>query len=112
MDSISLDWEAAVADPRGAAELLVRVEEDTVDFLARVRLVRTKLEVLVERPWGFPGQRGPHPGDDEHADVTEDSPRSGREPYQVSPQASSKEARPAGSGLRVPYRLRVLVVLC
>ncbi|MEW1637598.1 hypothetical protein AB0469_26450 [Streptomyces sp. NPDC093801] len=110
MDSISLDWEAAVADPRGAVELLMRVEEDAVDFLARVRLLRTKLEVLVERPWVFPGQRGPHPGDDEHDDAADCSPRSGPEPCEVSPQASSEEAQPAGSGLRVPYRLRVLEV--
>ncbi|MFF5727715.1 hypothetical protein [[Kitasatospora] papulosa] len=68
MDSISLDWEAAVADPAGTVDKLRRVEGETAEFLARVGAVRAKLEALQGRPWAPPPPASGPPPEERETD--------------------------------------------
>ncbi|MEE1794540.1 hypothetical protein PUR28_27835 [Streptomyces sp. BE308] len=95
MDSISLDWEAAVADPVGTVSRLRRVEEETAEFLARVGAVRTKLEALGEAPWAPPAA----------------APSGTPPPPADAPSAKSATGAAGAGGEQVTRRAQVLDLL-
>ncbi|MFF5700915.1 hypothetical protein ACFY7H_00105 [Streptomyces sp. NPDC012794] len=121
MDPTGLNLEAALADPRAAAEWLQQVESDAQKFTDRVRLTRTKFEALAARSWSFP-QRSPSgtpSGSRKEADSNaerpqdtsqQNGPADGQQRKQPRAGQLAQEAG-AAAGVGVPWRVRVLRVL-
>ncbi|MFD7417525.1 hypothetical protein ACFVZ3_39815 [Kitasatospora purpeofusca] len=110
MDSISLDWETAHADPREAARLLGRVEKDIEDHLAQVRGMRERLEELAAR-----APQSPPAGPARAGAGARDTPRPGPAPGATvpRPRTAVPPADAAGGPAqgRAPWRVRVLEVV-
>ncbi|MFH9608624.1 hypothetical protein [Streptomyces sp. NPDC017448] len=113
MDSISLDWEAAVSDPGGAVEKLKQLQEEVAEFSVRVGIVIMKLEALEGRPCTFPGQAGPPPsGGSASGGQAHETPRGPFVPPQAGRGDDLSGRRGGGAGeVRLTRRMQVLALV-